>query len=166
MKHFFYKIRHLWYDIVHGVSNLTIWFSVIWKDRWWDHHFFFVILHKKLSLMEKNFLENGHHVGREKDAHEMKVCRLLLERLMKDDYSPMTVHEKKWGEANFIWKECDDNSEYYTLNIRHKKVKTEKDEIQQQKEFKRAIELEEYLKKQDIEYLFRIMKKHIRSWWD
>lgn len=86
MKHFFYKIRHLWYDIVRGVSNLAIWFSVIWKDRWWDHHFFFVILHKKLSLMEKNFRKHGCYTRAEKDADKMKIVVNLLDRIIKDEY--------------------------------------------------------------------------------
>ena len=32
--------------------------------------------------------------------------------------------------------------------------------------FKTAIDHEDYLKKQDIDLLFNLMKKHIQTWWD
>jgi len=167
MKYFFKKIYDfIRYDVPKGIANLWIWFPVIWQDRWWDSYYIYALLHKKLSLMEKNFLKYGHHVGAEKDAHKMKVCRLLLERIIKDDYSPMTVHEIKWGEAELNWDQLEDGSEYYSLNIIHPKVITVEDKERERKDFKRAMDQEEYLKKQDIEYLFKMMKKHIRSWWD
>jgi len=110
-----------------GLKNLFIWFKIIWNDRWWDNYYFFKILHKKLSLMEKNFREDGVHLFAEKDANKMKRCVLVLERLMNDDY-----------DANASTK----NS------------------------LKERIEHADYLRQQDVDYLFEILRKNILTWWD
>jgi hypothetical protein len=62
---------------------------------------------------------------------EIKTCRLLLDRLIKDDYIP----DAFLGEKD------------------HKKCK-------------RMLEHSDMQNKQDVELLFRLMKKHIRTWWD
>jgi len=159
-------ITDWYYDFKQGVENLWIWFPVIWKDRWWDSYYIYALLHKKIELMEKNFRERGHHVGNVKDADRMKTCRILIKRIMDDDYSAMDAHDKKWGKPDFIWNDIEDQPGYCTLDISHKNVKTPEDEIQEKKDFKHAIDLEEYQKNQDINYLFHLMKKYSRTWWD
>ena len=67
------KIRYFFRDIKVGIKNLIIWFPVIWKDRWWDHYFLYVMLHKKLSLMEHNLRNYGCHVRAEEDAKKIKI---------------------------------------------------------------------------------------------
>ena len=157
------KIRNTKY----GVGNLIRWFPVIWKDRWWDHYFIYPILHKKLSIMEHNIRYDGHHLYREKDADQIKVCLLLIKRIMDDEYGENAFkrHDEKWGdsEMNFI---PTDNPELSEMKIDYENVVTDKDKEQERKDFKLAIEQEEMLKKQDTDLLFKLMARHIRSWWD
>lgn len=131
MKHLLYKIRYAWSDFRTGISNLITWFPVIWKDRWWDHHFFFVILHRKLSLMEENFRNYGCHKFAKKDADKMKVVVNLLDRIIKGEY---------FEQANKDFK--------------------------MQPKYKIMFVKEDQMIKQDIEMIFKLLKKHIRSWWD
>jgi len=114
-------------NVLTSIKNLFVWSKVIWNDRWWDHYFFFVLLHKKLSIMEKNFRKNGVHLFAEKDADKMKKCVLVLERLIKNEYDEMA------STKNSLKERCDHA---------------------------------EYLEKQDINYLFNILRKNILTWWD
>ena len=87
-------ISYIRYDIPQGIKSLFIWFKVIWNDRSWDWVFIFYILRKKLELMEHTFRVHGHAVDSEKTAHEIKICKLLLDRLIKADYI-MTPEKRK-----------------------------------------------------------------------
>jgi len=49
----FRKIKEWPRQIRQGIKSLIIWFPVIWKDRWWDQYFIYVVLRHKLHLMEK-----------------------------------------------------------------------------------------------------------------
>lgn len=166
----YYKIKRVYdwfrYDLPYGIENLIKWFPTIWKDRNWDYYFIYVILRYKLKLTEKT-IRNGHHVDCEKDADKIKKCIFLLNRLIKDDYLEMTmkVHDKKWGKGTSKFEKIKD-SEFYSWHIDYENVKTEKDKIQQRKDFKRAIERENILKKQDKKMLFKLLEKHIETWWD
>jgi len=157
------KIRNTKY----GIGNLIRWFPVIWKDRWWDHYFIYPILHKKLSVMENHFREDGHHVYHEKDADKIRVCVLLLKRIMDDDYmeNAFKKHDEKWGDSEMMFVPTE-NSELSEMKINYENIITDKDKEQERKDFKYAMEKEEYPRKQDIDLLFKMMSKHIRSWWD
>ncbi len=115
--------RSFWY----GVKNLIIWFPIIWKDRWWDYYFLFVLLRKKLSIMEKNFRKYGMYLYAEKDADKMKKCLLVLNRLIEDDYDVRASEKNSMKERKYH---------------------------------------AEYLKQQDIDYLFDTLRKNILTWWD
>lgn len=160
-------IKHLWHSLKLGIENLFKWTPVIWRDRDWDHHFLFEILAFKISKMERNFRKYGHHVGSEKDADNMKMCVEALHRLMKENYheEAFRKHDEKWGEAS--WRTIDsDKKGFRQLLIERPNVKTKEDEEQERREYKGYLEEEERLTKQDIDYLFDMLKKHVRGWWD
>ena len=131
---YWYKFKH-WRDrhelsargIKQGIRNLIIWFPVIWKDRWWDHSFLYSILRYKLSLMEEGFRTRGMSINSEKDAHNIKICVLLLDRLIEDAYIDYSI---KVG------------------NIR------------------KSFDEQEQMTNQDLDLLFKILRKQIRVWWD
>ncbi len=162
------QMRDFLRSIKYGIENLIIWFPIIWKDRDWDHWYLYKILKFKLSNMEKLHRKYGHAVNSEKIANKIKVCVNLLDRLIEDNYdeSAFKKHHKKWGEPIFHWDECEDKKGYYSLKIEQKNIKTKKDKDQEAKEFKRCYNHEEMLRKQDVDYLFKLMNKHIQGWWD
>ena len=155
------------YDIPQGVENLFLWYKVIWNDRNWDQYFIYVILRHKLILMEKN-IRNGHTVGCDKEADNIKICILILDRIINDVYFEMVFdkHAAKWGEPKLEFTDSEKYPDCKTIDVVYKNVKTEKDKEQESKDFKRASNHERYLKQQDLDYLFKIMRKHIESWWD
>jgi len=156
----------MFYNIKYGMKNIVKWLPVIWKDRDWDSYHIFKLLHFKLSNMEKLFRVHGNHVESSKDADDIKICINLLNRILKNEYGEMVFknHDEKWGEPKFSW-ETIDKQECMGLNIIRENV-TVKNEEQERKEFKELIKREDILKKQDINYLFNYLAKHIRNWWD
>jgi len=82
----FGNISYAFYVFRRGICNIVKWTPVIWWDIWFDSESIFEILKFKIGDMEKNFKLYGHHVGSDRDAHRMMICRILLDRLIKDDY--------------------------------------------------------------------------------
>lgn len=153
--------------LVSGIKSLIVWFQVIWRDQWWDHSFLFILLRFKLKLMEKGFRDEGHHIGDIKNANEIKICILLLNRIIDDDYFEMVFkhHDKKWGKLKMSFEKTD-NKYLQDLKLTHPNVKTKSDDVVEEKESKRLFNLAEYLHRQDIEYLFHIINRKIRCWWN
>lgn len=161
----FKKIKHVLYEFIDpimvfrlkytaGFKNLIRWFPVIWNDRDWDHVYLYEILQFKLKGMEKLHRKWGHAVNSKRTANEIKLCILLLDRLIKDKYlnNVLKPHEKKWG---------DDNDLFF-----NNKTSWTKLEEQELKERRRLYKHSDYLLIQDIDMLFKTMNKHITGWWD
>ena len=105
-------IKLAWRNLLRGVQNLVIWFPVIWKDRYWDYVFLFILMHHKLRLMEKGILKNAIHVNYQRDALQIKRCRLLLERLIDSEvYHNHEIKAKLFGV---------DKQDYVTSDNREK----------------------------------------------
>ena len=152
MRNLFYSIKHLF----RSVKRLFYWLPVIWHDRDWDEHFFFIILRHKLKSMEKYFSKNAHFLGMEKEAKRMEICIMLLDRLIAEEYMDIAFkeHEKKWGD--FVW-ESD--------NLHRTKV-TPETKDREWIEAKHCYELEDYLRQQDISHFCKTISKYVHGWWD
>ena len=110
------KIKDFFRSIKLGVPNLITWLPVIWKDRDWDHYFLYIIIQFKLKQMEKLQRQYGVSTNSNDYADQMKVCILLLERLIKSDYLTNTLkpHEKKWGESKLNFNRIPDKPGFNT----------------------------------------------------
>lgn len=164
----FQKIKDLPRNIRQGIKSLWIWFPIIWKDRQWDHQFIYAVLRHKLHLTEQLIRHQGHHLYHVKDADKIKICINLLDRLMKDEYheTAFKAHEKKWGEMKINFKDSINYPGMHEAVITHPNVKTDKDKITERKDFKIASNHEAALRENDLDLLFKMMRKHIQSWWD
>lgn len=164
----FNKIKEWPRQVRYGIKNLIEWFPVIWNDRHWDHYFIYQILRHKLHLTEQLIRHHGHHVNHIEDAEKIKICVRLLDRLIKDDYHDNVYkhHDEKWGESELVFTDSTDYPDCSVVDIKYPNVKTKKDKEQEKKEFRLLINKVQELKDQDIELLFKIMRKHIQSWWD
>jgi len=109
---------------------------------------------EKFHQSDKVMASNSKEVAR-----KIMICRILLDRVIKQEYPCWDKHNKKWGNRKFNWIEN-------VMKIEIENVKTKKDEKQESKEFKRYCMHEEMLIKQDYDYLFKLLNKHIRGWWD
>lgn len=164
----FNKIESFYYNIKYGIKNLIIWFPYVWKDRNWDHYFIYVILKHKLHITEQYIRNHGHHIKHIQDADKIKICVNLLDRLVKDEYeeNAFKKHDKKWGEAKFIFKDCVYDPELTELHIDYPRISTPKNKKAEKKEFNRAIKHSNKVQQQDLDMLFNNMRKYIQEWWD
>jgi len=166
--YFIQKIKDLPRNISQGIKSLWIWFPVIWKDRQWDNQYIYEVFRHKLHLTEQLIRHHGHHLYRIKDADQIKVCINLLDRLIKDEYheTAFKKHEEKWGAAELNFKDSEEYPKMSVAAITHPNVKTDEDKVNERKEFKIASEHESRLREQDLDLLFKLMRKHIQGWWD
>lgn len=153
--------------MIKKIKKLWHWLPIIWKDEDWDYVYFLEIMRHKLISM-RGFFNSDQTVTlySKNRAEEMEICIKILNRLIADEYHINThiFHNKKWGdiEIDFI----SINDKYNEMVSNRKKVKTEKDKEQEKKEFLKCMEQGEYLKKQDIQYLGKLLTRHLRKWWD
>ena len=168
MKYKLIKIKDFFrYDIHQGIKNLIRWFPVIWKDRDWDHWFIYEILRKKLKLTEDFQRDHGICVSHKEIAQKIKVCRVILDRLSKDEYleNALIPHEKKWGDLDLKFDDVP-GSNYCEMRSVWSKAVTEEDQKQAGIEFSRAGVQSNASQQQDLDMLFRNMRKYILEWWD
>jgi len=160
----FDKIYSFIFHHITSIKNLIKWFPLIYRDRQFDHNYLLNIMEFKLSLMEDYFKNHGITVSSEKDSKRIKICKNLCKRLSYG-YSEMlygenSSHYKKWGSIEIL------TDEEHKLSIKHKNCKTDKDFADEKKEHDKLMKREEYLQEQDLNLLFKTMKKYMLGWWD
>jgi hypothetical protein len=162
------KIKTFFRNIKLGIPNLIKWFPVIWKDRDWDQHFLYVILQFKLKQMEQLQRKYGISANRNDYADQMKTCIILLDRIIKSDYLINTLkpHEEKWGESKLNFKKVKDRSELFEGIFTVEKVTNKKEKDQEHKDRMRLYKHVDNLEKQDLDLLFKNMRKYVEWWWD
>ena len=156
------KIHDFYYNITQGVSNLFKWRKVIWNDRNWDDNYIFRILQFKFENMEKFFNSDKAYSARaKKDAKRIMTAKNLCKRIVENNYlsNALIDYYKKYGN-DFKWEfePCKDKSNFSTL--------IDKRAEEEQKSFSKAGDHSDLMEKQDIDYLFKFLNKHIQSWWD
>ena len=131
------------------IMNLWNFKKFLWVNRWWDSHFIFFMLREKLKVDVKYYKKYGHHLYVQRDIDKMELCIKLLNRIIDEDYLTRALipFNKKYPEYEFEdifqeWKDEKNNN------------------------FHKCCKVSERQEKQDIEYLFKYLSKHTRSWWD
>ena len=155
-------LRNIW----RSLHSLWYWFPIIWDDRQWDYVFLIRILGHKLMAMEEFFENDSIIADSDKVAVEIRRCRMAAERIAKDEYLSVVLapHEKKWGEAEIIWKSIDD--EYDELVDVAVLGLDDVASAMEKRERLALYRLADHLREQDYEQLFALMGKHIQGWWD
>ena len=172
-----FKLKRAWsyiqHDVPQGFKNLFRWFPIIWQDRDWDHYFIYSVLRKKLKQMEDFQRDHGIAVSHKKISKQIRICRCLLDRLMKDDYMENALfwHEKKFGDRELGFRDTDygDPGEWQEMYTYYPKLldwTPEKIKMTADKDWHRCYEHSEKMQQQDLDMLFSKMNKQVRGWWD
>lgn len=148
------KISSIYYNIKHGTQNLIKWFPVVWQDRDWDHHYLTKVLSFKLSNMEKLFRNEGHTVNSDEIANQLKCVAQLAKAISDEDYESEAFKGKEYL------------LEKHEIKFEGNKLVTYGLTDAEKKEFRELVKLEDKYMDRDIELLFDLMKKNIRTWWD
>lgn len=152
-------IKDLLYDLWYGIKNLVIYFRVIWRDRNWDFYYIYALMEKKISLQRKCVEKFSLHEDKEKTIKQMKFAENTLRRLMEDDYyfQAFEKFNKKWGELEWVKNEFGDA-------LVRRGAKGNEEECH--KELVEHFEIENMLRSRDRRNLFRLLDKHINTWWN
>lgn len=138
----------------------------LWDNHYdWDWVYLLTLLQFKISRMRKDKL-NSYHLGKEKTAHKMRVCELLIQRIINDKYCEKEheEHEKKWGKLKMFSEERAKGKSVEVLLLRDN-ARTDIAREKERTEHKKIYDKADRLKKQDIDYLFKIISKNLLSWW-
>lgn len=158
-------IKEIYHRLKYGIFNLFYYFKVIWNDRHWDPHFFYILLKKKLEGMEKFFTNKAGYVGKEKDVKRILFCIRCLERLIKDDYvDPDNKLRKKYGK--FVIECVVDEKGREVCEMSREKVKTEEEKERYERELSERCSRGYYEEQRDIRLLFKVIEMNIQRWWD
>lgn len=156
-----------WRPLQYGVQNLIKYFPVIWKDRDWDYCFWIDMNIKKLESMEDSIRNHSHHLYCGRDADNIKKAVLALKRLREDDYheNAFKNHNKKYGKLRMDF--CPPDEDGCSLaRFSRSKTTRERDIHYESKASSRLYKHGEYMKKQDLEYVTKIISKYLFHWWD
>jgi len=140
-------------DIRNGTRNLWIWLPVIWRQRDWDFAYLYDVVYFKLKLMEKELRECTFVVGSSKEALNIRICMTLLKRIQEGNY--LEEEFDVWHKENplrFV-KQADGSSKVVRTTEKQSKI------------FRRLIERETQLRKQDCDLFFKIFRGHHQRWW-
>lgn len=114
----------------------------------------------------------GHHTNCETDAKNMRIARLLLERVLEDDYHNMVFknHDRKWGELDLSSEvsHLDVNGDpvMYELIFSRPNANTTELKKQERTEYRRLMQKPEDMRRRDLEYAMDIISKQLLCWWD
>src|SRR6056297_786579 len=127
------------------ILNIITYRKFLWKNNWFDHYYIFFMLSEKLKNDVRMYKKYSYHAHPEKIINSMELCIMILNRIINDDYlqNALMFYEKQYPD-------------WYT-DLR---------DIPYDRWFRRCAEQEERQRKQDVGYLFGVMSKHVRSWWD
>jgi hypothetical protein len=135
-------IRHVFPFLV----RLFQYIPIIWKDHDYDWTPLAEIMLFKLGRMRQSQL-NGYHTTKVDDARKIEVAEMLLRRILAEDEdggNSRPVSIKYNNPKRFaVMKETNFNLQ---------------DDLTVMNE-------DWYQERQDVEYLFRHIGKHLRSWW-
>ena len=107
---------------------------------------------------------NSNYEGSE--FRKLRIASCLAKRLYEDDYNiHMKNHDKKWGCGQYTTIENKETDRTY-LEIKRKNIHNEKDKLQHSKEYRLASDADEKQKSNERKYLYKLLEKHLESWWD
>lgn len=192
------KFRYTWFENVldkciftpihncdNGIRNLYRWFSVIWKDRDWDHSYIFGILKYKLIRQREYLVSNNRHLGIDQDNRDMTICLNLIERIQQEyygleymDYKQSNIRFEKTGnqyegedtykmEEDLISERYDEFLNRYKSTVRYilkngyrgRKIDIEDKDIL-------CMYVSQYNQEKCQRLLFNILNDRILGWWD
>lgn len=143
------KIYNLFrYDIPRFLKNLVVYRKVLWNTYDYDYYGSLHFMQEHFKRLEPN-IRNGLHVNGDKIADKVKVCILLLDRILNDsDQYSLYEFDLDFPGDRVTIERKPKNSEHPRYG-----TKTYREVIKTKQE-------------QDWELLMKMLNKHMRGFWD
>ena len=159
------QLLHAFRQFRDGISNLIVWFPIIWKDRDWDHTFMLDILSFKLHRMNKYFHSDDSFADRNYEPTKTAYQKLLFSTILVDYLKEQKYHDVAFGEhykkyplppMKEMWKDIGDNLVEYVGSHRNGEDESFELAIQKEARYKRTAEAQ----------FFGILRNYYDYWWD
>lgn len=153
--------------MINKIKRAIDWFPVMWKDRDFDYHSLYVIMHKKLTRLEDG-IRQGWAVDSGATADNIHYAVMLLDRLIECAYlerALIPVH-RRWGELGEMITRETDNGLLEWLGNEWEKANTEEERLLAEDAFRKAGRRADAQELADKNLLFEHVSKYIKGWWD
>jgi hypothetical protein len=114
---------------------------ILWNDADFDYRYLIDLMSFKLNLIADHLEKHDMFIGADGTARSARVAAMVCDRISADNYDVMGFCKE--GDSLEAWQD-----ELITNR------NNDKDHFSK------------YLPNQDLEYLFLLFKKHLRTWWD
>lgn len=157
-------------DVCRFIKRVIEYSSILWKDKDYDYAYILDMIQYKIQRTREHI---GHHnllTNTQKYCNQMLEVEALIEFIRKDEFceKEREAHDKKWGES--VWNSipCNDGNKFAGSEIRTVRlnVRTEKDRINERKEYRKLMNLEIQRSRNAWNRLFRLLNQNMRNWWD
>lgn len=136
------------YDIPRFLSNLYFYRKTLWGSRGYDYSGAYLALRDTLQKNVDYMDKYSYHTTKDKSVREMKTCIHLLDRLIKSDYQKVD-----WVKKDFKNPDAVSLLDYFEPVPRY--------QFPSKTNCKREVGIEKY----DKELLFKLLNKHLTTWW-
>lgn len=143
-KHPFLLIWSMIYDITKGVKNVVRWIPAVWINDPWDYSDLLKVMEFQLRSMEKCHGKDAWHEDSSICEKELKLASALCRRIQDDDYVMNKRDMYDYGPELGPWAR---KSSKKGIDTKENKPYSE------------------YMIKQDIELLTKLMNRKMRNWW-
>ena len=166
-----YGFKHLLYIITSPIRTFVAsfkktieWFPIIWKDRDWDHTYFYIVLKHKLEMMSKYEKKYAIAERSAEIAEKMDEAVNLIDKLLNYDYTEEA--EKPFYEVYPDFK-LDIKFVPPTDGSKFGEIKFNLDDDPKMRElYNRYIWDGDKVESADKDKLFDLIKENIYDWWD
>ena len=136
------------YGVPHFIKNVYTYRKALWDTYNFDYSGSLHYLQIHLEQLEPA-IRNGHHLYGEKTADKVKVCRLLIERILNnsEQYSIYDL-DIDFSERKFKIQHIPKNTEHPRYGSRL------------------YMDISKNREQQDWDLLFKMLHKHMRGFWD
>lgn len=160
----FYSIRRFFKNVRRSLDYAVLG----WGNYDWDYNFLLHTLRFKLDRMQK-FLTGPNAIATHSSTalKSIRIAAKLAKKLDEDDYSFFgDQHRKKW-QAVKVFEDVEPSEQERRAGIaKITRAINTPETATERKEFIRAADKDENIRKRDARWLFSIMEKHYTSWWD
>lgn len=161
---------------IYGIKNIWRWFWVIWKDRDWDHHYFWEVMKKKITHF-RNRTERLDYVGSKREVEIMDTVLRLIDKVQNDTYrdeyydyydTKMRIDEKGHLQFDEIRNDLKEFISKYprTHKIVLNNPKYNKYLNGDDMDYKIGIAMSSYQHQKAKKLLFKILEERVEHWWD
>jgi len=151
-------------NLIYKIKKIFYYLPIIWKDTDYDYESIYEILYAKLKRMEKIWEDDTaiwSYVRQDKDRQSIKLAKNLCKRLCKEEYllNALIPHNKKYENSFRIesFKRVENENGTYSTFV--------KSTPEEDKSFTKCCNHSDYMRKQDVNLLYNILKKNESKWW-